>query len=63
MSKSRVDPPPSPDPEAELFCRLVARVLAWPCPRCGKAGLCDCFALVAAGDEGRVAEEGQCHER
>ena len=32
------------DPEAVLLGRLVARVLSWPCKKCGKTGICDCYS-------------------
>ncbi len=41
-----------PDPEVALFARLVERILNWPCPKCGKRGLCNCFS----GDGQMVGE-------
>lgn len=35
--------PPPPDPEMILFARLVETCMRWPCPECGKAGVCECF--------------------
>ncbi len=32
------------DPETVLFSRLIALVLSWPCKRCGKTGLCECYS-------------------
>ncbi len=51
--------PPSPDPEAVLFSRLVARVLRWPCPKCGGAGLCACFTDAPSADVGRAESESK----
>ncbi|MEK7786385.1 MAG: hypothetical protein AAB658_13325 [Chloroflexota bacterium] len=36
--------PLSEDAEAKLFAKLVERVLQWPCPKCGKTGLCNCYS-------------------
>lgn len=60
----RIDAPtPPPDPEAALFARLVERCLNWPCPTCGKRGLCNCYAdLPPSVSEGDSTTEAN-HER
>jgi hypothetical protein len=35
--------PPAPDHETAVLAGLVARVLAWPCKKCGKTGICECY--------------------
>jgi hypothetical protein len=57
------DTMPPPDAEAVLFARLIARVLSWPCPICGRPGLCDCFAPVMAGREAETQTADGQHER
>jgi hypothetical protein len=55
---------PPADREAVLFSRLVERVLSWPCPECGKSGLCECYRPKAAqpGTSERK-ESGQTNEK
>ena len=59
MQRKPRNPAPSADPEAVLFSRLVERILSWPCPQCGKSGLCECYRPRAARPEtGERKESG-----
>ena len=49
-------PTAPPDLETLLFARLVESVLRWPCPHCGKSGLCDCYQPESAQPEAEAAE-------
>lgn len=43
LTRPATRPAETPDREAVILGRLVARVLSWPCPKCGRPWPCACF--------------------
>lgn len=56
--KPNLSPTPLPDPEAALLARAYSLILSWPCPTCGKSGLCECCTESAqAAKESKDSDE------